>query len=78
MQKQTLKCTKRSDSSDNNSEFTGNKLTIKDLELITESYTASINAETSLSISAGRNLKFKFMAKIEIEGLMTKPNYSKK
>jgi hypothetical protein len=35
---------------DNNSEFTGNKLTIKDLELITESYsTASINAETSLA-----------------------------
>jgi hypothetical protein len=30
------------------SEFTGNKLTIKDLELITESYPASINAETSL------------------------------
>jgi hypothetical protein len=40
-------------------------LTIKDLELITESYSTGINAETSLSISAGRNLK-KFMAKIEI------------
>jgi hypothetical protein len=65
---------------DNNSEFTGNKLTIKDLELITESYsTASINAETSLSISAGRNLKFKFMAtrKLKSEGLMMKPNYKK-
>jgi CRISPR/Cas system-associated protein Cas10 (large subunit of type III CRISPR-Cas system) len=38
---------------DNNSIYS--KLTIKDLELITESYsTASINAETSLSISAGR------------------------
>jgi hypothetical protein len=35
---------------DNNSEFTGNKLTIKDLELITESYsTASINAEHHLA-----------------------------
>jgi hypothetical protein len=39
---------------DNNSDFTGTKLTIKNLELITESYsTASVNAETSISISAG-------------------------
>jgi hypothetical protein len=53
---------------DNNSEFTGNKLTIKDLELITESYsTASINAETSLSISAGEKSEIQIYGNPKIE-----------
>jgi hypothetical protein len=63
---------------DNNSEFTGNKLTIKDLELITE-LPASINAETSLSISAGEKSEIQIYGnpKIEIRRFDVKPNYSK-
>jgi hypothetical protein len=53
---------------DNNSEFTGNKLTIKDLELITESYSnASVNAETSISISAGENSEIQLYGNPKIE-----------
>jgi hypothetical protein len=43
-------------------------LTIKDLELITESYsTASINAETSLSISAGEKSEIQIYGNPKIE-----------
>jgi hypothetical protein len=53
---------------DNNSEFTGNKLTIKDLELITESYSnASVNAETSISISAGEKSEIQLYGNPKIE-----------
>ena len=43
---------------DNNADFTGNNLSIKNAELIAESYSnASINASTSLSIDASGNSK---------------------
>ncbi|WP_035664043.1 GIN domain-containing protein [Flavobacterium sp. ACAM 123] len=53
---------------DNNSDFTGTKLTIKDLELITESSsTASVNAETSISISAGEKSEIELYGSPKIE-----------
>jgi hypothetical protein len=53
---------------DNNSAFTGTKLTIKNLKLITESYsTASVNAETSISISAGEKSEIELYGSPKIE-----------
>ena len=66
---------------DNNSEFTGNKLTIKDLQLITESYSnASVNAETSISISAGENSEIQLYGnpKIEIQKFANEAKLLKK
>jgi hypothetical protein len=53
---------------DNNTAFKGDKLTIKDLELITESYsTAIVNAETSISISAGEESEIQLYGSPKIE-----------
>jgi hypothetical protein len=53
---------------DNNSNFKGDKLTIKDLELITESYSsASVNAVTSISISAGEQSEIELHGNPKIE-----------
>lgn len=53
---------------DNNSDLKGDKLTIKDLELITESYsTGSINVETSISISAGEKSQIELYGNPKIE-----------
>jgi hypothetical protein len=52
---------------DNNSEFTGNKLTIKDLELITESYSTASKRGTSLSISAGEKSEIQIYGNPKIE-----------
>jgi hypothetical protein len=53
---------------DNNSDFKGDKLTIKDLQLIAESYSkASVNAETSVSISAGEKSEIQLYGNPKIE-----------
>lgn len=53
---------------DNNSNFKGDKLTIKDLELIAESYSnASVNAATAISISAGEKSEIQLYGNPKIE-----------
>ncbi|TDE04678.1 GIN domain-containing protein [Flavobacterium hiemivividum] len=53
---------------DNNSSFKGNKLTIKDLELVTESASSAIvNAETSISISAKSKSQVQLYGNAKIE-----------
>lgn len=53
---------------DNNSEFKGNKLTIKNAELTTESYTnCAINATTNLIIDASGNSKIQLYGDQKIE-----------
>ncbi|MEZ7497168.1 DUF2807 domain-containing protein [Flavobacterium sp. Arc3] len=53
---------------DNNSDLKGDKLTIKNLELLTESYSnASVNAETSISISAGEKSQIELYGNPKIE-----------
>lgn len=53
---------------DNNSDFKGDKLTVKELELIAESYSkASVNAQTSISISAGEKSEIQLYGNPKIE-----------
>lgn len=55
---------------DNNSSFKGNKLTIKDLELIAESASnAIVNAETSINISAAQKSQVELYGNAKIEML---------
>ncbi len=53
---------------DNNSEFTGNKLVIKNAELVAESYSnCSINVNTNMSIEASGNSEIKLYGNQKIE-----------
>jgi len=53
---------------DNNSEFTGNKLVIKNAELVAESYSnCSINVNTNMSIDASGNSEIKIYGIQKIE-----------
>lgn len=53
---------------DNNSDFKGDKLTIKNLELIAESYAkAAVKAETSISISVGEKSEIQLYGNPKIE-----------
>ncbi|MFI0492164.1 GIN domain-containing protein [Flavobacterium sp.] len=53
---------------DNNSEFTGNKLVIKNAELVAESYSnCSLNVNTNMSIEASGNSEIKLYGNQKIE-----------